>query len=520
MILAVGACTALPPGVTPAPRGDADAGTLTLPSGREVAVLPGQLAYDGQARLRWPDGRVYDGNWVNGQPHGAGTEILPDGSRYEGTWRRGERHGEGTSTSPDGEYSGGWAHGRRQGQGTFRGSDGSRYDGHWHQGQRSGYGRFVSPAGATYEGDWARDRLHGFGRLETADGASYEGEWRAGARHGYGRAEEASGLVYEGTWADDRRHGFGRERRPDGSLYVGDWEAGNAHGQGREDRPDGSFHDGSWELNQPLGPGRRRTASGVEISGMWNRDTVSTGLLALPTGPEFAGPLFSDRNRTASARLQTWLESVAARGDPYAQLLLGTLYLDFDDPEPDQTTARRWLRPAADAGIAEAQYRLALTHQGVNPPRMVERLAQAAQQQHPEANHVLGGLYHDGNTVPRSLQRAVHYYERAVAAGSVAARNDLAWLLATTEAPRLRDGHRAVELIRPIALYSGAWQYLDTLAAAWAAAGRFDEAAAAARQAIETVNREFGDDAMKILAPLRQRLAAYEAGQDHLEPQQ
>lgn len=519
MIIAVSACAALPPGVTPAPRGDAAAGTLTLPTERQVAVLPGQLAYTGQAHFRWPDGRTYDGSWVNGEPHGAGTETLPDGSRYRGEWRQGERHGEGSLTRADGVYRGGWAHGSRHGEGTFRGSDGSRYDGHWRQGQRSGYGRYVTAAGATYEGDWARDQPHGFGRLETADGASYEGQWRAGVRHGYGRAEEVSGLVYEGTWADDERHGFGRERRPDGSSYVGDWQAGNAHGQGREDRPDGSFHDGSWELNQPLGPGRRHTASGIEISGMWNRDMVSTGLLSLPTGPEYAGPLFSERNRVASERLQTWLSSAAERGDPYAQLLLGTLYLDFDDPPADKAAARRWLRPAADAGIAEAQYRLALTYQGANPPRMVERLSEAAQQQHPEANRVLGGLYQDGAIVPRNLQRSVHYYERAVAAGSVAARNDLAWLLATTGQTSLRDGRRAVDLIRPIALYSGAWQYLDTLAAAWAAAGTFDKAVAAARQAIGTVRREFGEDAAQILTPLRRRLAAYEAQRMHVEAQ-
>src|SRR5690606_23081772 len=103
---------------------------------------------------------------------------------------------------------------------------------------------------------------------------------------------------------------------------------------GLESQPDGSFHDGAWERNQPLGPGLRRSASGIEISGLWNRDSVSTGLLKLPTGPAYAGPLFRDRNRVVAPRLLDWLETVASSGDPYAQLLLGTLYLDSIEPAP------------------------------------------------------------------------------------------------------------------------------------------------------------------------------------------
>lgn len=546
VVLVLSACAALPPGVPKAPRDDPAAGTLTLPGGRAVSVYPDALRYTGEARFEWPNGRIYDGAWVEGQPEGQGTDIqphghvyqggwqdgkrhgqgellYPDGSRYEGSFAAGQRHGSGTMTSPGGTYSGDWAHGNPHGSGTFTGRDGTRYEGHWRQGQRSGHGTHVHADGSRYQGEWADDRPHGFGRMENSDGASYEGEWRDGSQHGYGRAEESPGLIYEGTWAHGKRHGFGRETRPDGSVYEGDWEAGKRQGQGREDRPDGAFHDGTWEYNQALGPGRRRASSGIEISGMWNDDTVSTGLLTLPTGLEYAGPLFGQRNTRASQRLQTWLHAAAERGDPYAQLLLGTLYLDFDEPAPDLEQGRQWLGRAATAGIAEAQFRLALTYEGNNPPRMVEWLSEAAQQQHAEANLLLGELYEAGNVVPRSLDRAIHYFERAVAGGSIAARNDLAWLLATADEPEVRDGRRAVNVIRPIALYTGAWHYLDTLAAAWAAAGRFDEAVATARTAIDNARRELRDNGLRsdvpdVLAPLERRLAAYRNGEAHVEP--
>jgi TPR repeat protein len=524
--LVISACATLPEGVPPAPRDDPAAGTLTLPSGRAVPVYPDQLTYHGDAHFRWPDGRTYHGGWVNGRPHGRGVETLPDGTIYDGEWQQGRRDGQGeltqadgsryvgdfvtgvrkgtgTLTSDEGVYRGDWSADVPHGQGVFDARDGSRYDGEWQLGQRFGYGRYATPDGASYQGDWAYDQPHGFGRLEGPDDATYQGAWQRGRRQGYGRAHGPPGLVYEGTWVNDKKHGFGREERPDGSSYVGDWQAGKRHGQGLEVRPEGSFHDGTWELNQALGPGQRRAATGIEISGVWNGDSVSRGLLHLPGGLEYAGPLFSRGASAASPRLIDWLHAAAGRGDPFAQLMLGTLYLDQEEPPPDLNRARKWLGQAAHAGIAEAQFRLALTYEDVNPPRVVDLLSQAARQAHPLANETLGEYYYGGITVPRNLDRAIAYFQHAVDAGSVTARNNLAWLLATAGQAKHRDGERAVELIGPVALYSGAWQYLDTLAAAWAAAGEFDKAVATARQAIEAAARQSAELAAGRMGDLR-----------------
>jgi tetratricopeptide (TPR) repeat protein len=69
----------------------------------------------------------------------------------------------------------------------------------------------------------------------------------------------------------------------------------------------------------------------------------------------------------------------------------------------------------------------------------------------------------------------------------VTAMNNLAWLLATSSEPSLRDGRKAVELARKaVQLTSGlSPQILDTLAAAYAEAGRFPEAIQTARRALE-----------------------------------
>ncbi|HTQ49193.1 MAG TPA: tetratricopeptide repeat protein [Candidatus Acidoferrales bacterium] len=69
----------------------------------------------------------------------------------------------------------------------------------------------------------------------------------------------------------------------------------------------------------------------------------------------------------------------------------------------------------------------------------------------------------------------------------VAAQNNLAWILATCPDASLRNGPRAVELAqRAVQLSAGTSpQILDTLAAAYAEAGRFPEAITTARRALE-----------------------------------
>jgi TPR repeat protein len=540
LILAAGllvtACAALPVGGPTAPSDDPAAGKLTLPSGRSVWVYPHDLVFSGEAGYQWPAGQNYQGDWEQGKPHGMGTMQLNNGERFSGMWEHGQRHGHGELTqsnghhyvgqfvagvrqgdgvehSSDGLYRGAWRADLPNGQGEFHANDGSSYQGQWRDGQRQGFGRFTDDNGSTYEGDWIADAPHGFGNLSSADGSHYHGRWSQGSRDGYGNATDTSELDYTGTWVAGQRQGFGIVTRPDGSHYQGDWLKNQRQGQGRETSGDGSFHDGGWENNQPFGPGTRRDSTGIEISGVWNGDQVSTGLLALPTGPEFAGSLFKNHNKQASLQLQRWLEQVADRGDPYAQLFLGTLYSDFNEPAPDVDQARGWFAKAAQAGLAEAQYRLALTYTQHNVPRTIELLDQAAVQDHPKANDLLGEYYLSGDQVPRNLETAVRYFERAMAAGSVEARNNLAWILATTTNRELRDGARALSLIRPIALLYDNWQYLDTLAAAYAEIGDFDQAIATQRRAMADLAHVGGEETAKVTQmqeQLQQRLHGFQ----------
>jgi Flp pilus assembly protein TadD len=97
--------------------------------------------------------------------------------------------------------------------------------------------------------------------------------------------------------------------------------------------------------------------------------------------------------------------------------------------------------------------------------------------------------------------------------------NNLAWLLATCPKDSVRNGAEAVKLAqRADELFHGKNpEALDTLAAAYAEAGRFPEASATARKAIDLVTKEkpktpAEDEKRKTLAAgLRARLALYDA---------
>lgn len=525
-------CASVDLGGPVAPQGDPSAGVLTLSSGRAYPIYPQALAYTGEAAYRWPDGRTYDGDLVLGAPEGMGTGTWPNGDRYRGTWHEGHRHGHGELTRADGSrylgdfendvrqgdgvmqsaeglYSGHWSNDLPNGPGKFNGTDGATYEGQWQDGVRQGYGDYVDANGNRYEGNWFADVPDGFGILTNANGYRYEGEWRDSQQHGYGRATTETGAVYEGTWVEGKRQGFGVATRYDGSSYEGEWLDGQRHGKGRESFADGSFHDGIWEADQPLGLGTRRDRTGIEITGFWTGDSVRSGFMRLPSGAEYAGGLLRQRNTEVEPSLLSWLEAQAEAGDAYAQFFLGTAYTDFSSPTPDPFTAIAYFRSAARSGVPDAQFRLALLLLEKTPEQAIIWLRRAADAGQAQANALLGEYYLSGNHVPRDPVQALPYLEAGTAAGDKTARNNLAWVLATSRDDAIRDGARALELISPLAASEGGWQHFDTLAAAYAAVPDLDQAVKAQSLAIREAKRMPVDQA--ILTEMLTRLADYEA---------
>jgi hypothetical protein len=519
---------------------DPNAGVLTLTDGSEFRVRYDELTFTGTAHFVWsdgrsysgefvdghpqghgieqlPDGSSYDGEWVDGRHAGTGTLILSDGSRYDGQFEDGVRSGQGLFQSAAGRFQGEWADDVPQGHGRFDYTDGASYDGDWFGGRRSGYGAYRRVDGSSYEGDWQNDMPDGYGHLVEPDDYAYDGAWSHGQRSGYGAMKVGDVFGYEGTWVENLRQGYGRELRPDGGEYTGEWRADQRDGQGILKTPNGAFHDGHWEHNAPVGPGTRVSAEGITISGSWDGDFVADGSITLRSGDAYRGKLYDPKTKTVDPAFLAWLERIANQGNPDAALLLGQAYRFFQQPTPDRAKASLWFGRAADGGLAEAQYQLGalMFEDSGSTQRGLDLLMAAAAQGHAAANTRLGVFFQLGTYVQKSHARAQRFYEIATVQGDLTARNNLAWLLATSPNADLRDGNRAVTLAQPLAVLYESWGYLDTLAAAQAEAGDF---AAASRTEQKALAQAEPDASAETLHDLKHRLTLFQSDEPYREP--
>jgi tetratricopeptide (TPR) repeat protein len=119
----------------------------------------------------------------------------------------------------------------------------------------------------------------------------------------------------------------------------------------------------------------------------------------------------------------------------------------------------------------------------------------------------------------RSVREAIAHYDQAlrVKPDYVMAQNNLAWLLATLAPAEGGDPVRAVSLAEQACQRTGdrVAPYLDTLAAAYAAAGRFDNAIATAQKAGDLA-RFAGQT--QVASEIETRLALYRSARAYHAP--
>ena len=109
--------------------------------------------------------------------------------------------------------------------------------------------------------------------------------------------------------------------------------------------------------------------------------------------------------------------------------------------------------------------------------------------------------------------KAIEHYNKALSLSpaSTLVLNNLAWILATNQNSNLRDGARAVQLAEKASKLSGYKDavFLDTLAAAYAEAGRFHEAWQTAQKAVELALTE---GRAQLAEDIKKRMQLYKAG--------
>lgn len=228
---------------------------------------------------------------------------------------------------------------------------------------------------------------------------------------------------------------------------------------------------------------------------------MGRALLATPRHAEAEEYLRESLSRYPTAEAHYWLGVSLARLGKLDEA--ATQYRLALQLQPDHALAHCSLanRLAAQANVdaAVAHYQAALR----------------SEPDYPEAHNNLGNLLSQKSL----FAQAAYHYTAALRAGSnyVDALNNLAWLRATCPDASVRDGpaavtlaERALKLMREQNPEAAATAALDTLAAAYAETGRFDEAARAAEKA-EASARLAGQQ--KLADETRLRLDLYRARQ-------
>jgi tetratricopeptide (TPR) repeat protein len=92
------------------------------------------------------------------------------------------------------------------------------------------------------------------------------------------------------------------------------------------------------------------------------------------------------------------------------------------------------------------------------------------------------------------------------------ALNNLAWVLATIDDDSAEDANRAIEYAERACELTGYKEamFLDTLAAAYAAGGRFEDAVRTAQQAIDAAKEGGKED---LAGEIKNRMELYKTGQ-------
>ena len=160
----------------------------------------------GKGIMRYTNGDVYDGEWVNNSRSGKGKYTWANGKTYVGDFLKGQRTGKGICTYASGDvYIGDFVDGKREGTGMYKYPNGNSYIGDWTDDDRTGKGIFTyASANDVYIGDFVKNKRHGKGKYIWGGGKNkgdtYDGDWFEGDRTGYGKYVYANGTVQEGRY--------------------------------------------------------------------------------------------------------------------------------------------------------------------------------------------------------------------------------------------------------------------------------------------------------------------------------
>lgn len=177
--------------------------------------------------FRYDDG-TYIGESSSGKPHGYGYMKYDDGSVYAGKWVNGIANNcSGIWRLGDVIYAGEWKNDIPGGYGTYIYQNGNIYCGFIENDKRSGQGIMLYSNGNIYSGEWKNDSYNGEGTFMWKEGDLYHGEFKSGKRDGQGTYWYDKDSFYVGEWKDGKKEGKGKMTSTDGTFKEGTWKDGS-----------------------------------------------------------------------------------------------------------------------------------------------------------------------------------------------------------------------------------------------------------------------------------------------------
>ena len=220
---------------------------------------------NGKGKILFKDGRIYEGNFVEGKLNGEGKYIDSNGDIYEGIFRDGNLSGKGTiikikekrnksilsnnsknslnkeeniSNSIDKNnykitYIGEIKDFKKEGQGTEICSE-YKYEGNFKNDKKNGYGVLTYlKSKDKYEGEFKDNKITGYGYYIWENGHSFKGDFVDGKMNGKGLYKWPDGIEYEGEYKDNIREGIGRFKWKNGVIFEGNFIKGKPDGKGK-----------------------------------------------------------------------------------------------------------------------------------------------------------------------------------------------------------------------------------------------------------------------------------------------
>lgn len=159
--------------------------TLTLEDGTYTGgVTDGKP--DGQGKMEYTNGQVYEGEWKNGVRSGQGRCTWPDGGYYDGEWANDKWNGQGTNyiggSKDVGFYVGGFVDGERDGHGIYTWPSGDSVETEWVNGVKNGKGTYTWSGGTVATGEYVDDEWDGEWTITYADGTVETRQYDHGTR--------------------------------------------------------------------------------------------------------------------------------------------------------------------------------------------------------------------------------------------------------------------------------------------------------------------------------------------------